>query len=103
MYFAQFPGMESILRALAPMGHSLMCYPMAILLLTRKRLALQQMTHGAPWYEPRGRTQVTQASMTFKLHFLMKVGFGVEKWGVTASTQAPCLLKKVNFPQTNSP
>lgn len=49
-----------------------------------------------------GRTQVTQASMTFKLHFLMKVGFGVEKWGVTASTQAPCLLK-VNFPQDQLP
>ena len=50
MYFAQFLGMESILIALDPVGHSLMCYPMAIVLLTRRRLALQQMTHGAPWY-----------------------------------------------------
>lgn len=46
MYFAQFPGMESILIALAPMGHSLMQYPMAIVLLTRRRIALQQMTMG---------------------------------------------------------
>lgn len=93
MCFAQFLGKESILIALALTGHSLMCHPTDSVLLTRRMVALHQMTPGAPWCQARGRTLITQASLTHKLHFLMKVGFEGEKLGGPVSIQELSLLK----------